>query len=55
MNHWEWEGMGLKKIFPLISAAIVRRPHRRQEILRERERVHDKLDSNDNCIQKKKK
>ena len=19
INHWEWEGMGLKKIFPLIS------------------------------------
>jgi len=19
MNNWEWEGMGLKKIFPLIS------------------------------------
>jgi len=20
MNHWEWEGIGLKKTFPLISA-----------------------------------
>jgi len=19
MNHWEWEGMGLKKTFPLIA------------------------------------
>jgi len=22
MNHWELEGMGLKKIFPLISSAV---------------------------------
>jgi len=22
INHWEWEGMGLKKIFPLISTSI---------------------------------
>jgi len=21
MNHWEWEGMGLKKTFPLIFVA----------------------------------
>ena len=23
INHWEWEGMGLKKIFPLISRVYV--------------------------------
>jgi len=23
INHWEWEGMGLKKIFPLISTSEV--------------------------------
>jgi len=28
MNHWEWEGMGLKKIFPLISS--LHRPADRQ-------------------------
>jgi len=25
INHWEWEGMGLKKIFPLISSRKGRR------------------------------
>jgi len=23
INHWEWEGMGLKKIFPLVSTTKV--------------------------------
>jgi len=22
MNHWEWEGMGLKNTFPLISITL---------------------------------
>jgi len=23
MNHWKWDGMGLKKAFPLISSLII--------------------------------
>ena len=27
LNQWEWEGVGLKKTFPLISSLIPVHPH----------------------------